>query len=133
MYTPNGVNAAGDRYVTSSTRVPVQTRYAAPEEVFPAGSVLKVRLSDAIGSDRSHEGDRFTATVNNEGTGYNLPAGTRVEGVVTEVQPANNDRPGMLDVDFRTLQLPDGRSYPLVGAPTSLDSKAVERIVMADW
>jgi len=127
MYSPSGSYGTGAQYVTSATRVPAQTRYAVREEVFPAGSVLKVRLTDAIGSDRSHEGDRFTATVSNEGTGYDLPAGTRVEGVVTEVKPASSDRPGMMDVEFRTLQLPDGRNYPLVGVPTSLDSKAVER------
>jgi len=124
---PNSSTVNGDRYTTSATRVPAPARYAAREEVFPAGSVLKVRLTDTIGSDRSHEGDRFVATVSNEDAGYDLPAGTRVEGVVTEVKPAKSDHPGVLDVDFRTLQLPDGRSYPLVGVPTSLDSKSVER------
>jgi hypothetical protein len=88
---------------------------------------MKVKLDDTIGSDRSHAGDRFTATVSNDDAGYNLPAGTQVQGVVTEVQQASSDRPGMLDVDFRQLQLPGGQSYPIVGVATSLDSKSVQR------
>jgi hypothetical protein len=95
--------------------------------VMPAGSVLKVRLDDTIGSDRSHRGDRFTATVVNEDSGYDLPSGTHVEGVVTDVQQAKKDQPGMVDVDFRGLRLPDGQRYLLAGAPTSLDDKTVQR------
>jgi hypothetical protein len=95
--------------------------------VMPAGSVLKVRLDDQIGSDRSQRGDRFMATVETEGTGYDLPSGTRVEGVVTDVRKARKDQPGMVDVDFRTLQLPDGQRYRIAGAPTSLDEKTVQR------
>src|SRR5438445_2695218 len=55
------------------------------QATLPTGSVLKVRLDDSIGSDRSQRGDRFTATVN-DSAGYGLPSGTRVEGVVTDVQ-----------------------------------------------
>ena len=63
------------------------------QSTLPTGSVLQVRLDNAIGSDRSQRGDRFTATVNGN-SGYGLPSGTRVEGVVTDVQRASNDRPG---------------------------------------
>jgi len=103
------------------------SRYNTSQAVFPAGSVLKVKLDDTLASDRSHAGDRFTATVTSEGSGYDLPAGSRVEGVVSEVKQASSDQPGMLDVDFRQLRLPDGQSYPIVGAATSLDSKSVQR------
>jgi len=103
------------------------SRYAVQQAVFPAGSVLKVKLDDTLASDRNHAGDQFTATVSSDDTGYNLPAGTRVEGVVTEVKQASSDQPGMLDVDFQRLQLPDGQSYPIVGVATSLDSKSVQR------
>jgi len=126
-YSAYNVHNTGGQYLSNSARASGAPRYAARDEVFPAGSVLKVRLNDAIGSDRNRPGDRFTATVSNEGTGYNLPAGTRVEGVVSEVHPAKSDKPGMLDVDFRTLVMPDGRNYPLTGVPTSLDAKSVQR------
>jgi len=110
-----------------SNATATNSRYNVQQAVFPAGSVLKVKLDDTLASDRSHAGDRFTATVTNEGTGYDLPAGTRVEGVVSEVQQASSDKPGVLDVDFRQLQLPDGQSYPIVGVATSLDSNSVQR------
>lgn len=95
--------------------------------VFPAGTVLKVRLDDTIASDSSHRGDRVTATVENKDAGYDLPDGTRVEGVVTDVQRSSKNRPGMVDVDFRMLRLPDGERYQIAGSPTSLDDSSVSR------
>jgi hypothetical protein len=95
--------------------------------VMPAGSVLKVRLDDTIGSDRNRKGDRFTATVVEEESGYSLPDGARVTGVIREVKRASKDSPGVLDVDFRTLRLPDGQQYRITGAATSLDEKNVRR------
>lgn len=97
------------------------------QTVMPAGSVLKVRLDDTIGSDRSRKGDRFSATVVADESGYNLPEGTRVMGVVREVQRAANDKPGIVDVDFRTLRLPDGQQYRIAGLATGLDEKSVRR------
>jgi hypothetical protein len=100
---------------------------AGAQTVMPAGTVLKVRLDDTIGSERSRKGERFTATVVEEESGYNLPDGTRVTGVVREVKRASKDSPGMVDVDFRTLRLPDGQQYRITGAATSLDEKNVRR------
>jgi len=121
-------NAPRRGYDTGLTNAAgTNSRYNGQQAVFPAGSVLKVKLDDTLSSDRNHAGDRFTATVSSEDTGYNLPAGTRVEGVVSEVKQASSDSPGMLDVDFRQLRLPDGQRYPLVGAATSLDSNSVQR------
>src|SRR4029077_14841804 len=101
--------------------------YAQREATLPKDSVLKVKLDDRLSSQTSQRGDRFTATVNGQGAGYNLPDGTRVEGTVTDVQPASSDRPGSLDVGFSTLKLPDGGTYPIAGTPISLDSKSVEQ------
>ena len=95
--------------------------------VMPSGSVLKVRLDDTIGSDRSQRGDRFLATVETADSGYNLLSGTRVDGVVTDVQKARSNKPGMVDVDFRTLQLPDGQRYRITGSPIGLDDNSVQR------
>jgi hypothetical protein len=94
---------------------------AAPLAVLPADSVLKVRLNDTIGSDRSLRGDRFTATVEDP----SLPSGTLVRGVITDVTPGDRDIPGRLAVDFRTLEMPDGRRFTIDGAPTALDSRNV--------
>src|SRR5205823_9998888 len=68
----------------------------------------------------------ISATVSSD-SAYDLPAGTRVEGVVSDVQRASSKRPGMLDVDFRQLRLPDGESYRIAGSATSLDSNSVQR------
>src|SRR5713101_3340711 len=101
--------------------------YAQRQSTLPAGSVLKVLLDDALSSDHNQPGDRFTATVETSGTRYNLPAGTRVDGVVTQVQQASSNQPGTLDVQFNDLRLPDGQTYRIAGAPISLDSKSVQQ------
>src|SRR5712692_4013043 len=97
------------------------------QSTLPAGSVLKVRLDDALSSDHNQPGDRFSATVETNGTGYGLPAGTRVDGTVTQVQQASSRQPGTLDVQFNDLRLPDGQTYQIAGSPISLDSKSVKR------
>jgi hypothetical protein len=87
----------------------------------PTDTVLRVRLDDTIGSDRSHRGDRFTATVQDP----SLPAGTHVQGVVIDATRADRQTPGRLGVDFQTLELPDGRKISIEGSPTALDSNSV--------
>lgn len=87
----------------------------------PVDTVLQVRLNDTIGSDRSRPGDRFTATVE----APSLPSGTLVRGVVIGVTPADRETSGRLAVDFRALELPSGRSVPIAGTPTALDSNSV--------
>src|SRR5262249_50771125 len=71
----------------------------------PVDTVLRVRLDDTLGSDRSRPGDRFTATVEDPA----LPKGTIVRGVVIGATPADKDTPGRIGVDFQTLEMPDGR------------------------
>ena len=102
-------------------------QYDNDQMVLPAGSVLKVKLDQTISSDKNHVGDRFTATVAGDQAGYDLPRGTRVEGVVREVRKAAKDRPGMVDVDFTAVRLADGQRYRVAGSPISLDERSVER------
>src|SRR5262249_22919397 len=87
----------------------------------PVDTVLRVRLNDTIGSDRSRAGQPFLATVEDP----SLPRGTRVHGVVLGATRATHGTPGKLGVDFRTLELPDGRRVPISGTPTGLDAKSV--------
>jgi hypothetical protein len=96
-------------------------------ETLPAGTVLKVRLEDRLNSSQAQPGQRFTATVKSDEDRSGLPTGTRVEGVVREARAASKSQPGVLDVDFTALQLPDGRDYPIRGSLTSLDSSNVTR------
>jgi len=93
----------------------------------PSGTVLKVRLDQRLNSAQARAGQRFTATAQPDEDQSGLPAGTRVEGVVRDARPATKEQPGILDVDFTALQLPNGRTYPITAALTSLDSNSVSR------
>ena len=95
-----------------------------------AGSVLPVRLNDTLSSNESHKGDTFTATLRMEDTAddyLGLPAGTKVEGVVRLARPQRDKDPGVLDVSFQRLRMPDGRSYAIEGSLIGLDNKSVDR------
>jgi len=91
----------------------------------PQGTVLKAQLNDRLSSTSSRPGDRFTGTL--ESDNYGLPSGTQVVGQVTDVRRADDSHPGVVDVDFRTLRTPNGRTYPIDGRLTSLDSDSVRR------
>jgi hypothetical protein len=103
--------------------------YARPAdyETLPEGTVLKARLNQGLSSAEARVGDRFTATVLSDEDRSGLPTGTRVVGVVREVKTATKEKPGVLDVEFTTLQFPDGASRSVRGSLTGLDNKSVER------
>ena len=89
------------------------------------GTVLPVRLDNTISSRDSQPGDRFTATLDT--SSYDLPAGTRVVGEIKEAIPAQRGKPGVVDMDFRQIELPDGQRFPIDGSLISMDSKNVIR------
>lgn len=93
----------------------------------PAGTVLQVRLDERLSSAQARPGDRFTATTQPDEDRSGLPPGTRVVGVVREARVASKEQPGILDVEFTAIELPGGRSYPISGVLTSLDSNSVSR------
>lgn len=94
----------------------------------PAGAVVPVNLDSDISSGTARVGDTFTATVRSNAPGDSeFPAGTKLEGVVTEAMPKNGDNPGALAVDFRAAVLPSGSRIPLQGSLTSLDNDAVDQ------
>jgi len=93
----------------------------------PQGTVLRAELNDSLSSTDSRPGDRFTATIRSDEDGSGLPSGTKVVGQVQSVRRASEKQPGTVDVDFSSLQLPDGRTYPVEATLTSLDSKNIRR------
>jgi hypothetical protein len=98
----------------STTRVPV---------VAPAGTVLRVRLSESLDSRRSRPGDRFIGLLDSPvmaGTIEVLPRGTVVEGHVLTVRGAGKDREASLAVTLDSCQFA-GRRYWLA-------TSAVERV-----
>jgi len=92
----------------------------------PAGAVVPVILDTEISSATARTGDTFMATVRSKAPGDSeFPAGTRLEGVVTESTAKNDDVPGALALDFRAAVLPNGARVPLRGSLTALDNSAV--------
>ncbi len=102
-------------------------RGTASRVVLPAGMVIPVRLDDRLRSDENVAGDRFTATVESGRDDAGLPSGTKFEGVVREAIPSRSGKPGVLDIEFRRIILPDGTSRNIRAGLTSLDGKYVDR------
>jgi hypothetical protein len=95
--------------------------------VLPAGTVIPVTLDEPLSSDGNSPGDRFTATVKSGRDDAGLPEGTKIRGVVREAIPSRHGKPGVLDVDFTRIVLPDGTTRTLDGSLVSLDSKNIAR------
>jgi len=93
-----------------------------------AGTVIPVRLNDPISSNDSRKGDTFTATVKpTDASEYGLPDGTKIDGRITGVRAQRDKDPGIIEVSFERIRLPDGHSYAIDGSLIGLDNKSVER------
>jgi len=94
-----------------------------------SGTVIPVELDKSLSSNNSRKGDTFTATLHTDnGDSYDgLPVGTRVEGVVRTAKAQVDKNPGVLDVEFNRMILPDGRTVPISGSLIGLDNKMVTR------
>jgi hypothetical protein len=88
-----------------------------PANVLPIGSTLTFVLDGEISSSSSKAGDIVKAHLEKpiELVGTTVaPAGTPVEIRISDASPATNpDIYGFVDIFFRPLALPDGRSVPL--------------------
>jgi hypothetical protein len=91
---------------------------------FPAGTVLSVGLQSALSSKVNQRGDRFTVTsIGNQG----IPLDTHFEGVVVGARAQAGEAPGMLEIRFDKIDLPDGKSYPISGNLIDMNFKNVGR------
>jgi len=98
--------------------------------VLRSGTVIAVKLDQALSSNESNKGDRFIATVKKNKDGndpYGLPEGAEIEGTVVQAKPKKDKNPGVLDLSFQRLNYPDGRSYNIKGSLIGLDNKSVTR------
>jgi hypothetical protein len=82
----------------------------------PAGTMLTVRLTQAVGSKISQQGERFEATlaqaIRNNGVVV-APAGSSVAGIVQEAAPLGRFKGGArLQLTLNSINI-NGRSYPL--------------------
>jgi hypothetical protein len=92
----------------------------------PSDAVVPVQLDAPLSSRDSRVGDRFTATVVSQRLGDSeFPAGTKLEGIITEARASEGKNPGVLDLKFQNAILPDGTRVPLRGQLTALDQNGV--------
>jgi hypothetical protein len=92
----------------------------------PADAVVPVQLDTALNSNTSRVGQKFTASVVSRQMGDSeFPAGTKLEGLVTQARPADKRNPGVLALRFDTAITPDGARVPLRGDLVSLDQSGV--------
>jgi len=92
-------------------------------------TVIPVTLDDPLSSNDSRAGDRFMATVRADGQGdyAGIPSGTKVEGHVVMARPRSGDNPGVLQLEFDRIRLPDGYTENIDGTLTGLDPNSVTR------
>jgi hypothetical protein len=92
----------------------------------PAGTMLTVRLTQAVGSKISQQGERFEATlaqaIRNNGVVV-APAGSSVVGIVQEAAPLGRFKGGArLQLTLSSISI-NGRSYPIQTASVARSEK----------
>ncbi|MEW6129191.1 MAG: peptidoglycan-binding protein [Acidobacteriota bacterium] len=100
--------------------------------VIAEDTVLSMRMDTPLNSKTSRVGDKFTATVTVpvyvDGKEA-IPAGTIVEGIVTQVTPARRmNKGGSIAVEFEEIILPNGLSTKIDGILTSDDPEVQKKI-----
>lgn len=88
------------------------------QDAAPRGTVFTVKLTKAIGSDRSQPGDTVEAVLDEpltSGGRVIFPAGSQVIGTVNEVStPRGGQSNGSINFAFNRLITPDGREASIV-------------------
>lgn len=122
------VSIITDPSATPKPNKPKDSEPALQREVIAEDTVLPVELDTPLSSNESRRGDKFTATLQTKQDTYYgvLPAGTRIEGHVASVRSKQGKDPGVLDLDFDRIRLPDGRAYDFDGELISLDADTVK-------
>ena len=108
------------------------TRRRAPRIIYysvPTNSVIRVRMNENLNSKSARVGDRFSTTVEEpvyaSGGTQVVPVGARIWGRVASVRPAGKRTPGNITVSFTSIEMPNGKSYPINGSLTSLEADDV--------
>ncbi len=120
------------RVDTPPTRViPVQPRRDRPQlSSVPADTVIPFELNTRLSSRVAQRGDQFTTTLMTDGTRhyYDLPAGTKAFGHVNFVRARDRQNPGIIELQFDYMILPNGRKVNLFGNLVGLDDASVRRL-----
>src|SRR5437867_2251349 len=106
---------------------PMSARPSAPETTaltVPEATQMKVKIDDALDSATSQPGDHFQATLVDPvvvGDRVALPAGSTIEGTVSDVIPAKKglkESAGSLTLSFDRVSTPAGENAPMSAAVT---------------
>ena len=118
------VEISTSRVINPTRTDPIPTR---SEVAIESGTVIPVKLEDELSSQTARTGDRFWMSMRDvSGTAYaGLPDGTRIEGVVTGAHAKEGNNPGVLELNFKRIVLPDGRTAQINGSLIGLDSTSV--------
>lgn len=115
--------------VGSGLSAQAQTRFR--NYTIPSGTLLKLQMDRTITSKNATVGDTFTTTVF-EACVVNgitlVPAGSQVEGRITQVTKAERNKAGTIGVEFERIIFASGGSVPIRGELTSLDPKEKRQI-----
>jgi len=131
----NTMNGIGSTNTNNNTGRPI-TFENRRRFIIREGSVIPVSLNTGINSRDARRGDRITATIRDfnasrdlrwDDESFDLPEGTIVEGRVLTARPQAGSDPGILELQFNRLRMPDGRTATIDGSLISLDSKDVAR------
>ncbi len=105
-----------------STFAQTKRRAGPPRYTLAANTVMRLRMRDSLTSKTATVGQRFTSTVVDPvyARGFVvIPSGSVVVGNVTSVKKASRkSNAGSMTVAFTSVQLPNGRSYPISGSLT---------------
>ena len=92
----------------------------------PQDTVVVARLAEKLSTRDARSGQRFEATLSPKDRS-GLPEGTRFEGVLTEVRRPTSSEPGVLDMEFRRVLLPDQKAVAVRGVLASLGEEDTRR------
>ncbi|HEY6188790.1 MAG TPA: hypothetical protein VIW80_14125 [Pyrinomonadaceae bacterium] len=97
-----------------------------PKYLLAPDSVIRLRMNDKLTSKTARVGSTFTSTVVTpvyvRGVEV-IPAGAIVTGHVTHVERASRkSQAGSINVTFTSVQIPNGRTYPLDASLAASDS-----------
>lgn len=87
----------------------------------PSGTAFSLTLQQDLSTEKSSEGDQFTATTASDWSQEGrvvVPAGATVHGRVTAVQKAGDGKPAAIKLDFDRLEVA-GESYDIQARLTS--------------
>ena len=117
-----GACASGTRVESAGEIAPATPMNGA---VLPAGTTMRVKLNESVGTMSSHEGDQFSATVTEAVRASNgvdaVPVGSMLFGRVTGLhQSAVPGEQAVIRLAFDSVRI-RGASYPFDGAITDVN------------